>query len=274
MFWFEKYCVKIRQNKIFNRLDWFWNLVRPLYNSTIGFFGRNGLLRVINGTDPILIHHSFRNMSEVYEPEVWRHFMSKIREGDKIADVGAYIGVYSIALSKRVGKLGHVFAFEPDPINYKWIDLHAKINNVESNTTVINAAVGEKDGQVWFSTERGIQNQIVSKGTPNSMAVPMVSLDIQLAEKGLDLLKIDVEGFEEIVLRGSRKLLGHSNRSPRAIYIEVHPYNWHLCGTTSQSLINEITKSGYQAFFLDGSRVDNISRYGEIVAIKNGCSEF
>ena len=78
---------------------------------------------------------------------------------------------------------------------------------------------------------------------------------------------MDVEGFEENVLRGAEVLLSDNNRKPRTIFIEVHPYNWHLCGTTSDSLINSLTKNRYDVLDLKNQRVSKIDWYGEIIAI-------
>ncbi|MEM2045746.1 MAG: hypothetical protein QXO20_06155 [Candidatus Bathyarchaeia archaeon] len=55
--------------------------------------GRNGLERIINGTDRILILPKFRGVGETYEPEVWSHLMAQARPGDIVADVGAHIGL-------------------------------------------------------------------------------------------------------------------------------------------------------------------------------------
>ena len=79
---------------------------------------------------------------------------------------------------------------------------------------------------------------------------------------------MDVEGFEEDVLRGAEQLLSDEARAPRLIYIEAHPYNWHLCGTTSESLLGQLQRHGYRVEHLDGTPVTRIENYGEIVAIR------
>ena len=75
-----------------------------------------------------------------------------------------------------------------------------------------------------------------------------------------------MEGFEEDVLRGAEQLLSDEARAPRLIYIEAHPYNWHLCGTTSESLLARLVGHGYRVEHLDGTAVTRIEHYGEIVA--------
>src|SRR5438067_13872209 len=94
----------------------------------------------------------------------------------------------------------------------------------------------------------------------------MTRLDTILPSGQIDVLKVD-EGFEENVLRGAEVLLSDNARKPRTVFIEVHPYNWRLCGTTSDSLINRLTKSGYDVLDLKNQSVSKIDWYGEIIAV-------
>jgi len=221
---------------------------------------------VINGTDRLRIAPQFRNLGENYEPEVWRLVMAVLRPGDQVADVGAHIGLYSLALAQRVGPTGQATAFEPDPGNYQHVLRHARLNGLGAQLCVVNAAVGKQDGTISFSGDKDIQNQIVPAGTPGARQVPVVRLDTHFAGRRLDLLKVDVEGFEEEVLAGAEGLLGDAARAPRTIFIEVHPYNWHLCGTTSESLLSRLKRLGCAVEHLDGQPVSRISEYGEVVA--------
>src|SRR5215813_1588221 len=113
----ERLCIASRHSRHLEGMSWLWNLARPLYNKTIETFGKSGLERVINGTDRLLVSPKVRGVTEEYEPEVWRSLMAEIKPGDTVADVGAFIGIYTVTLAKRVGKSGRVIAFEPDDAN-------------------------------------------------------------------------------------------------------------------------------------------------------------
>jgi hypothetical protein len=99
----ERIAFAIRHNQYLDRADRLWNYVRPAYDRLSSLAARKGLTRVINGTDRVLIGPRWRMVGEVYEPEVWQQLMGEVRPGDVVADVGAYIGLYSIALANRVG---------------------------------------------------------------------------------------------------------------------------------------------------------------------------
>jgi FkbM family methyltransferase len=262
----EQTCRRLRHSPLLKRADWLWNAARPVYDAVVNAAGRGGLERVINGTDRVLIAPQFRNLGEGYEPEVWRLVMAALRPGDHVADVGAHIGLYAVALARRVGPAGRVTAFEPDARNYQLVLRHARLNGVGAQMRVVNAAVSGQDGTISFSGDKDIQNQIVPAGTPGARQVPVVRLDTHFAGGRVDLLKVDVEGFEEEVLAGAEGLLNDPKRAPRNIFIEVHPYNWHLCGTTSESLLGRLRRLGYTVEHLDGKPVERIAAYGEVVA--------
>ena len=227
---------------------------------------KSGLERIINGTDPLRVAPEFRQITEVYEPDVWAHVMSAVTPGSMVVDVGAYVGLYTIALAQRTGRTGRVYSFEPDPRNCAVLRKHVELNNVSDRVVVHQLAIGDKDGFVPFTAGRDSQS-VVGANSSTPETVGMAKLDTILASDRLDVLKVDVEGFEENVLRGAEVLLSDNNRKPRTIFIEVHPYNWHLCGTTSDSLINSLTKNRYDVLDLKNQRVSKIDWYGEIIAI-------
>ena len=263
----EKTCIAIRHTPRLTHARWLWNAARPIYNSTVNALGRRrGLERVMNGTDRIRISPQFRNLGEVYEPEVWEQFMTSLSNGDVIADVGAHIGLYTIALAKRLTPNGRVIAFEPHEQTYDALTQHVGLNGVQPVVETVRAVVGAVDGHVRFTDDQDVQNRIAAENTSQSSTVPAIRLDSFFKDRRLDILKVDVEGFEEDVLRGGEALLADSYRAPRLIYLEVHPYNWSLCGTTSDSLLGRLHAAHYEVGTLDGEQCGRILTYGHIIA--------
>jgi FkbM family methyltransferase len=264
----EQFCVKLRHAPGFNRVNWLWNALRPAYNSVIGLAGSRGLERRINGTDCVRVLPRFRETSEVYEPEVWRRVMNEVRSGDVVADIGAFVGLYTVALANRVGENGRVFAFEPDPENHSALRGHVELNGVTSRVQLVRAAVGNTEGRVSFVAGGASESAI---GTPNrsgAAEVDCVRLDNFKPLPRVDILKIDVEGYEELVLKGAAALFADAERRPRIIFVEVHPYAWADVGTTSESLLGLLASHGYEASEPNGKPVQQIRHYGEIVATR------
>jgi len=262
----EKACIAIRHVPSFDKAHWFWNTVRPVYNFVVNTTARRGLQRVINGTDPLLLAPKYRGLREVYEPDLWRQLMSAVQPGDIIADVGAHIGLYTVGLAKRLGGNGRVIAFEPDEKNFRDLLHHLELNNAQASVQAVRAAVAAHDGHVYFTHDRGVENRIAVENTLQNSSVPAVTLDSFFEDRRLDILKVDVEGFEEDVLEGAELLLTNPCRAPRLIYLEVHPYNWSLCGTTSDSLLQRLRSADYEVQTLDREPCRQITTYGHVVA--------
>jgi FkbM family methyltransferase len=269
MYLIEKICFTIRHVPWLKRADRFWNYVRPWYERIIAWFYRNGLPRNINGTDLILLLPKFHGFSEIYEPEEWRHMMARVQVGDIVADVGSFIGLYTIALAKRVGTNGKVVAFEPDPTNFQILKKQVDLNRVTSQVELIQAAVSSQDGNASFATGKGCQSHINSLLEKNTSTVQLVSLDTIFANRHLDILKIDVEGYEEKVIQGGIHLLQDTHRSPRFIYLEVHPYAWPAVGTTSESFLHLLWQCDYRVVNFDGTAVERIVAWSHFLAYKN-----
>jgi FkbM family methyltransferase len=266
----EHFCIKLRHSPLLSRAEWLWDALRPSYNNLVALLAARGLERRINGTDTIRVSPAFRNTPEIYEPEVWQLLMSNVRSGDIIADVGAYVGLYTVALAQRIGDNGKVIAFEPDPGNFAALSEHVQLNDVGSRVKVVQAAVGAKDGQVPFHANSSSQSGFCTEHSQNkSTQVDCMTLDNFTQLKRLDILKIDVEGYEEHVLKGAAGLLSEPKRRPRLIFIEVHPYAWQAAGTTSDSLKSLLSRHGYSLSRPDNSSVNTIDFYGEIVAAQS-----
>jgi FkbM family methyltransferase len=196
--------------------------------------------------------------------------MAEVRAGDQIADVGASIGLYALALARRAGPEGRIYAFEPDPQSVKRLQGNVSLNHLESRIQVLPFAVAATDGFLPFVAGRGVESHIASDGADTGGMVQTLSLDSVFADKRCDLLKIDVEGYEESILRGSVGLLSDPARAPRAIFIEMHPFAWSEFGYTDRELLHLLETCRYEVFDLNGDPVHRITTYGEVVARRAG----
>jgi FkbM family methyltransferase len=142
-----------------------------------------------------------------YEMDKQVLFSKHVGTGDKVLDIGANVGFYTLLSSHLVGPTGRVVAFEPVPRNLRYLHDHIHVNRLE-NVEVIEAAVGEKAGEIAFDDSSGSATGKIS--TTGRLRVPLVTVD-ELVAKGAvpapTVLKIGVEGAEGMVLRGARRSL-------------------------------------------------------------------
>src|SRR5262249_5001922 len=150
--------------------------------------------------------------------------------------------------------------------NFSLLRKHVRLNMVDEQTELHHAAVSNMAGRFPFLANGSSEARLVSSDRERTEFVEVVTLDEIFAQQRIDILKIDVEGHEEKVLRGGQMLLRQRSCRPRAIFIEVHPYAWSSIGTQSADLLNLLNSAGYRVQSLHGEPVHSIERYGEIVA--------
>ena len=147
-----------------------------------------------------------------------------------------------------------VVAFEPDPFNAWLLDRNLTENGIE-NVIVSNAAVGAQSGNIrlhrYKSSNYGRHSLLVDYGYGSRM-VPIVDLDnalhqLGLADQPVNVLKIDVEGYEPAVIAGATKTL---ERTP-AIILEYSPDLSRAGGLSGQDMIDRLFSAGFDSFGLD-----------------------
>ncbi len=139
----------------------------------------------------------------------------EIYEGNVVIDVGANIGYYTIIFSRLVGDKGVVYAFEPDPVNFEILKKNISLNNC-TNVIAEQKALSNKSGKtsLYISGENRGDHRIYDPGDGReAIDIETVSLDDYLKDltpRGIDFLKIDVQGAEVVVLEGANKILQKS----------------------------------------------------------------
>ena len=136
------------------------------------------------------------------------HFL---RKGDLFLDVGANIGSYTVLASGAVG--ADTISFEPVPKTFQHLLDNIYLNRIVDHVMPHNVAVGSKAGELEMMSDRDTVNRVVTNEVyfGEKVNVPVVTLDEILAGRVPKLIKIDVEGFETLVLKGAEQTLGDAN---------------------------------------------------------------
>jgi FkbM family methyltransferase len=164
-----------------------------------------------------------------YEPHVVSTIISSPSPLSVAFDVGANVGIMSLALARRIGKQGKVFAFEPLPANRTLIDKLVLANSLTEQIYVHEVALADKDGeQNLVLNESPSMSKLETlfakdkRGTNEAIRVRTTTIDSFVLEQGNpapDLIKMDVEGAECLVLRGALRTI--EIYAPRFV-IEFH----------------------------------------------------
>ena len=172
-------------------------------------------------------------------------FRQLIQPGMTVVDVGANIGVYTRFFSTLTEGAGRVHAFEPDPCNFK--RLKGNVGNFE-NVTLNNAAIGEHSGTIklYVSDELNVDHRTFDSGDGRKgIDVAMVSLDDYFVSgQRVDLIKIDVQGYELSVLRGARRVLKENPHIK--VIMEFWPYGLTKASVAPSDVIELIQSFGFE----------------------------
>jgi FkbM family methyltransferase len=187
--------------------------------------------------------------SHDYEPYASKLVMGLLRPTDVAVDVGAMIGYYTVILAKHVGPDGRVYAFEPDPDNFALLGSNIAMNGYD-NVTFRQAIVGAEAGtaKLWRApSNRGDHHAFPTEGR-DAVDVDVVALD-DVVDGPVDLVKIDVQGYESFVLAGMRGLI---ERSPElAMLVEFCPALLIEAGTQPADLLDELRSFGFSMYEID-----------------------
>jgi|CZKV01.1.fsa_nt_gi hypothetical protein len=100
----ENIITRIRHESALGNMGILWNLVRPIHDFGWRLWAWRGISRNLNGTEPMRISPRLRQLSDEYEPEVWRSLMGQVKAGDTFADIGSFHGLYAVAVGKRAAR--------------------------------------------------------------------------------------------------------------------------------------------------------------------------
>lgn len=156
-----------------------------------------------------------------YEPETMRTFLSLAKSARTVLDIGANTGLYTL-LACAANPRCRVFAFEPVPRVCRALTRNICINGFAERCTAEMSAVGEREGSArLFMPFSSLNPEYFCAADADSMLVKLLSIDGYLGRSvPVDLVKIDVEAFEDKVLQG---MIGTVERCRPNIIVECLP---------------------------------------------------
>jgi FkbM family methyltransferase len=195
----------------------------------------------------------------LYEPPVTRVFQRLVPKGGMVVDAGANWGYFSLIAAAACGRSGRVIAVEPDPRQADALAGNVA-HNAFTHVHIVRAAVAAEEGRVTLigygdgEANRGVSRVAAPDDTDTSgrrFDVPATTIDVLTAASVVDLVKIDVEGAEDLVLQGMEAGLGR--RRYRAILLELHPALLRARGVDPEVCLRRLHDRGYRGWAIDAS---------------------
>jgi FkbM family methyltransferase len=188
-----------------------------------------------------------------YEPALVRFLASKLAGGGVFVDVGAHVGLVSLSVACRCRPAKvQVHAFEPDPDNAAGFQRNIELNpalNVVLNQLAVGASGGRAVLRRVSEQERACATIVESAnpGGTDELGVDCISLVEYAEERGIseiEVLKIDVEGYEPLVFDGVEPLL--RERRVNWVVFEVNDRRLAEKGSSREQLFDRLHRHGYR----------------------------
>lgn len=191
--------------------------------------------------------------------EVEERMMLKAAEDcTTIIDVGANIGYYSIQFAET--KNATIYAFEPMDYQHETLRRNLAINSI-SNVNTIKKIVSDQEGieRIYFSGFENTGKSSIVKKADQHEDIDAVTLD-SFCEinniNNVDLIKIDVEGYEFKVLNGFHSML--ESKKVTHVFVELLEKNLNKAGTSSREICDLLNKYDYRGYSIG---VDGLMPY-------------
>ena len=183
-----------------------------------------------------------------FETDTIKAFEKLFKKDDVFFDIGANVGFYSLLAAKYLGAKGKIIAFEPTQYGYNKTLRNVSLNTFE-NIIVEKIALSDTNGEkeMFFNSSWPIDNKFDQKEKSNEL-LAFETLDSYVERnniKKINLIKIDVDGFEYKIMKGAKQTL--KNMAP-VLVLEICGYTLKRNGDSVAELINFLKELGYRFF--------------------------
>jgi FkbM family methyltransferase len=188
-----------------------------------------------------------------WEPDTVAALRRLIKPGQTVLDIGANMGCHTLLMAQLMGETGQVVAFEPMSAAYAKLTRNIQLNrfpNIVAEKTGLSNNDGETE--IAFATSWRLD---LKSDVAGAERVSFMTLDGYVAAhpglfNRLDCIKLDVDGFEEAVLRGAQDTL-----------LRYRPVVLMEIGSDSMGAVCYLQSQGYSFLTESGAEIlpDNIS---------------
>jgi FkbM family methyltransferase len=216
----------------------------------------NGKVRYEFKRQPFLADEDLRAIfTQSYDLILCECFKKSLSSGDIVLDVGANVGYISAFAASCVGTTGEIHGFEPLKMCFERLQVLSALNP-QFHFVFNNVALGDQEGilPISYDPKGESRNATLIPGEQHGVTVnvPVKRLDDYirshiLSPERIKLIKIDVEGFEFLVLRGLEGFLATASHRP-LIVCEIKPWEVKKLGFTIGDFEQYMRALGYYSY--------------------------
>lgn len=196
-----------------------------------------------------------------FENSTYDAYARTLKSGAIVIDIGANIGAHTLPLANLIGDSGKVYAFEPTQSAFKKLSRNLELNpELQKRVVAVQAMVvsspsfelPESIYASWplhYNEEAHKLHLGVACSTDGALSLTLDQIVQKFALTKIDLIKLDVDGFELEVLRGASECL---EKIHPPILMELAPYTMEEKGYDASEAIQILTKFNYKFYDLSG----------------------
>jgi len=190
-----------------------------------------------------------------WEPRNGYLLLDIVKPGSTVVEIGANYGYFALLLGHAVGPEGKVYAFEANPVVYKYFTKSIALNDMQNVIIPKNIAISDQPRNtyiVYNTADIGtgyIINELENLG---KLQAPWVYKDIgavtlsaalpsEVSE--VDLLRMDIEGSEFLVIKGAHDLI---EKNPNMVIMMEWDLRYLQRYGNVRELVDFFSKHGYK----------------------------
>ncbi|MCA6099030.1 MULTISPECIES: FkbM family methyltransferase [Bradyrhizobium] len=196
-------------------------------------------------------------LGNIYERQTRATLRELVKPGSLVLDIGANVGAHTLHLARLVGPEGRVLAFEPTDFAFRKLNRNLELNpELQKRVIPLHCFLTGKDAEPvpsaiyssWpLTNESGLHAKHLGREmrTEAAQARRLDDVLAQFPDLRVQLVKLDVDGYECDVLRGASKLM----KDVKPIFVmELAPYVLEERGTSLEELFSYFIPNGYRFF--------------------------
>lgn len=205
----------------------------------------DGVRVIVPDTLDLIAPYVLLEQQDWFEDEI-RFLRRLLKPGQRVIDIGANCGVYTLSMARSVGQVGHVWAFEPASGSATLLAAGIAANGYVQ-VSLERSALSSLKGSAQLSLHADPEMNALVRGKPAGATetVPVLTLDDCLESRDwrdIEFVKIDAEGEEGSILQGGARFFGR--QSP------LVQYEITAVDDPRLDLVQAFAKLGYRSYRL------------------------